>query len=282
MGYQLGIDLGTTYTAAAVSRASDHARRARDGVARRPLGAGAPRCSTSRPTDRCWSARRPSGGRRPTRTGWYASSSGRWATRSRWWSAGGRTRPTSWPRCWLPWVVQRVAEREGGPARRIALTHPASWGPHKKDLLHGALAARGLNVTSLAEPQAAALSYAAAERVERGSTIAVYDLGGGTFDSAVVRKNGTPSPCWATPRASIGSAGWTSTTWSSRTSATRSARRSTSSTPPTRPWWGRCHGCAASARRPRKHCRPTPTCGSPSCCRGCRPRYASPGPSSRR
>jgi actin-like ATPase involved in cell morphogenesis len=87
------------------------------------------------------------------------------------------------------WVVDRVAEREGGPATRIAIAHPASWGTHKKDLLGAALATQGLKVVFLAEPQAAALHYASAERIEGGSTIAVYDLGGGTFDAAVVHKD---------------------------------------------------------------------------------------------
>jgi actin-like ATPase involved in cell morphogenesis len=90
------------------------------------------------------------------------------------------------------WVVDRVTEREGGPPDQIAVTHPAAWGPYKKDLLAGALQAVGLdNLTFLAEPEAAAVSYAAQERVEAGTTVAVYDLGGGTFDAAVVRKTGT-------------------------------------------------------------------------------------------
>lgn len=88
----------------------------------------------------------------------------------------------------VQWVVDRVAQREGGPAARIAVTHPASWGAHKKDLLATALRHHGLPVTFLAEPQAAALHYAAAERMEPGSAIAVYDFGGGTFDAAVVHK----------------------------------------------------------------------------------------------
>jgi molecular chaperone DnaK len=88
------------------------------------------------------------------------------------------------------WVVDRVAQREAGPAARIAVTLPASWGPHKTERLGGALAAQGLQVSYLAEPQAAALHYASAERVEPGSTIAVYDFGGGTFDAAVVHKDG--------------------------------------------------------------------------------------------
>ncbi len=89
------------------------------------------------------------------------------------------------------WVVDRVVEREGRAPDQIAITHPAGWGPFKKDLLRTALGAQGLhNLTFLAEPEAAAVSYAAQERVEAGTTIAVYDLGGGTFDAAVVRKTG--------------------------------------------------------------------------------------------
>jgi molecular chaperone DnaK len=89
----------------------------------------------------------------------------------------------------VQWVVERVTQREGGPATHLAVTHPASWGAHKKDLLGAALRRHGLPVVFLAEPQAAALHYAAAERVEPGSTIAVYDFGGGTFDAAVVHKD---------------------------------------------------------------------------------------------
>jgi actin-like ATPase involved in cell morphogenesis len=89
----------------------------------------------------------------------------------------------------VQWVVERVTQREGGPATHLAVTHPASWGAHKKDLLGAALHRHGLPVAFLAEPQAAALHYAAAERVEPGSTIAVYDFGGGTFDAAVVHKD---------------------------------------------------------------------------------------------
>jgi len=92
------------------------------------------------------------------------------------------------------WVVDRVAEREGGPADHIAITHPAGWGPYKKDLLRTALSARGLDdLTFLTEPEAAAINYASQERIAAGATIAVYDLGGGTFDAAVVRKTGVGS-----------------------------------------------------------------------------------------
>jgi actin-like ATPase involved in cell morphogenesis len=191
MTYQLGIDLGTTYTAASVSRATEqqHADPEMVSLGDRAVqvpsvlylapdgsvlvGEAAERRASTDPDRVVREFKRQIGDEIPL-------------------VVGGRPYPAHELAATLvAWVVQRVAEREGGPARRIALTHPASWGPHKKELLHGALTARGLNVTFLAEPQAAALSYAAAERVERGSTIAVYDLGGGTFDAAVVRKNGT-------------------------------------------------------------------------------------------
>jgi actin-like ATPase involved in cell morphogenesis len=89
----------------------------------------------------------------------------------------------------IRWVVERVTEREGGPPNRVAITHPAGWGAYKKELMRTALVALGVEDTIfLPEPEAAAISYAAQERVAAGATIAVYDLGGGTFDAAVVRK----------------------------------------------------------------------------------------------
>ncbi|MDQ2883549.1 MAG: Hsp70 family protein [Actinomycetota bacterium] len=89
------------------------------------------------------------------------------------------------------WVVDRVTQREGGPAAGIVITHPASWGAYKTRIIAEALRVADLpQVTFRTEPEAAAASYALQERIESGSTIAVYDLGGGTFDAAVVRKTG--------------------------------------------------------------------------------------------
>ncbi len=89
----------------------------------------------------------------------------------------------------VDWVVGVATEREGEPPASITLTHPVGWGEHRTSLLKGALAAAGFDdVVLLSEPEAAALSYAARERVGQGSTLAVYDLGGGTFDATVVRK----------------------------------------------------------------------------------------------
>src|ERR1700753_4238918 len=92
------------------------------------------------------------------------------------------------------WLWHFVSEREGQQPEGVTLTCPASWGPYKTALFERAVQDAGLNhVTLLGEPQAAAISYASRERVEVGATLAVYDLGGGTFDAAVVRKDSPTS-----------------------------------------------------------------------------------------
>jgi len=188
MGYQLGIDVGTTYTAAAVCRSAERRwvepevvtlgtraatvpsvlfMAADGGIV---VGEAAERRALTDPDRVVREFKRRIGDPTPIVVGGRS-----WA-------------PEELSARLVRWVVDRVAEREGGPAAQIAVTHPASWGSHKKDLLTAALATQGLRVALLAEPQAAAFHYATQERVAPGSTIAVYDLGGGTFDAAVVRK----------------------------------------------------------------------------------------------
>ncbi|MEZ5230320.1 MAG: Hsp70 family protein [Acidimicrobiales bacterium] len=84
-----------------------------------------------------------------------------------------------------------VAERSGGAPEHVVATYPANWGQYRLSLFEDALrpvAAGELSV--LPEPVAAAVHYAAQERVEDGTRLAVYDLGGGTFDTAVLEKSG--------------------------------------------------------------------------------------------
>ncbi|MGQ0804296.1 MAG: Hsp70 family protein [Actinomycetota bacterium] len=86
-------------------------------------------------------------------------------------------------------VVDEVTKLEGGPPDKVAVSHPANWGPFKVDLLEQAIRLADLHdVELVTEPEAAAISYASTERVERDDVVAVYDLGGGTFDAAVLRK----------------------------------------------------------------------------------------------
>ena len=77
----------------------------------------------------------------------------------------------------------------------VRLTHPAGWGRERQDVLRGAARLAGLGeVELLSEPEAAAWFFVADRRgeepvVEPGGCVAVYDLGGGTFDTAILRRS---------------------------------------------------------------------------------------------
>lgn len=87
-------------------------------------------------------------------------------------------------------VVEQVNLREGAAPARICLTHPANWGQFKRDMMHQVVRLSGLTLPYdfTTEPEAAAAFYAHEQRVEDGAVVAVYDLGGGTFDATVLRK----------------------------------------------------------------------------------------------
>lgn len=192
--YQLGIDLGTTWTAAALCRGDDGRPEVvtlgTAGAAVASVAFVAPDGSllTGEPAQR----RAPAEPTRVVREFKRRIGDGTPLV------VGGQPVPAEVLAArFVARVVAEVAEREGGPARAVCLTHPVAWGEHKQRCLAAALAAEGLSdVEFLTEPQAAALAYASAERVEPGRTVAVYDLGGGTFDAAVVRRadDGTFAP----------------------------------------------------------------------------------------
>ncbi len=194
MRYALGVDVGTSFTAAAVWRSDDHQQNKAEVVtlgSRMPsvpsvlflgadgsvvVGEAAERRALTDPDRVIREFKRRIGDDTPLLVGGQPYAAHDLAAMM------------------VRWVVDRVTEREGAAPDRIAITHPAGWGPYKKELLSGALGAVGLDaLIFLAEPEAAAVSYAAQERVEAGTTIAVYDLGGGTFDAAVVHKTGAGS-----------------------------------------------------------------------------------------
>jgi len=86
-------------------------------------------------------------------------------------------------------VVAKVTEAEGAAPERVMLTHPANWGAFRRGLFEEVPRLAGLTETStITEPEAAAAYYAASRQLGSGDLVAVYDLGGGTFDATVVRK----------------------------------------------------------------------------------------------
>ena len=96
----------------------------------------------------------------------------------------------------LRWIATTVIEQRGEAPSSVTLTYPANWGAFKQERMAQAIriaelaevVAPGGTIATITEPEAAAISYAATERVPVGEVVAVYDLGGGTFDAAVLRK----------------------------------------------------------------------------------------------
>lgn len=183
--YQLGIDVGTTYTAAAVAREGrTEIFSLGDQAAAIPtvvflgeggdmvIGEGAARRAISDPDRVARAFKRRIGDQTPILLGGVPVSAESLIARM------------------LRWTVDRVARQEGTKPAAIGVSHPANWGPYKKDLLDQAVQIAGMDVpvATLTEPEAAALHYASSERVEVGDVVAVYDLGGGTFDACVLRK----------------------------------------------------------------------------------------------
>lgn len=88
----------------------------------------------------------------------------------------------------VTWVIDTVAEREGERAAEISVSIPATWADHRSGLVSAALARDGWRDARLvSEPEAAALHYVAEGELAPDSLLGVYDLGGGTFDAALVR-----------------------------------------------------------------------------------------------
>jgi molecular chaperone DnaK len=98
-------------------------------------------------------------------------------------------------------VVKVVVDREGGPPAHTVVTCPANWGDYKRELLDQTVQQADVGPVSVAtEPEAAAVHYASTTRVAPGEVVAVYDLGGGTFDAAVLRNTGDGFELLGDPR----------------------------------------------------------------------------------
>ncbi|HWB38183.1 MAG TPA: Hsp70 family protein, partial [Rugosimonospora sp.] len=91
-------------------------------------------------------------------------------------------------------VLDTVTEDREAPPDHVVLTHPAVWGAYRREhfatiprLAGLAQPGAGPTVVTTTEPVAAATYYCATHPLPPAGLLAVYDLGGGTFDSAVVR-----------------------------------------------------------------------------------------------
>lgn len=86
------------------------------------------------------------------------------------------------------------AQHAGQTPASITITHPESWSVHNVDTLLGAATSIGVPkdvLRTITEPRAAAMHYAAKQKIPPGSHVAVFDFGGGTLDIAVLRAEPT-------------------------------------------------------------------------------------------
>lgn len=100
----------------------------------------------------------------------------------------------------LSWVVASATERLGAPPDEVVLTYPAGWGAHKRRLVDEVIALADVGATlTCPEPVAAAIHYSTESHLEPGNRVAVYDLGGGTFDVCVVERTESGFTILGTP-----------------------------------------------------------------------------------
>ncbi|GAA2976772.1 Hsp70 family protein [Actinokineospora diospyrosa] len=85
-------------------------------------------------------------------------------------------------------VMARVTATIGAVPESVVLTCPAVWGPYRREHFDEVPRLAGLpGAVLVTEPEAAATHYAAERRLGVGELVAVYDLGGGTFDTTILR-----------------------------------------------------------------------------------------------
>jgi actin-like ATPase involved in cell morphogenesis len=187
VGYVLGIDLGTTYTAVATYR-DGRAQIVSIGTRTAAIpsvvflrqdqavltGEAADRRALSEPARVAREFKRRVGDTTPIMVGGTPYSAEQLSAEL------------------LKAVIERVTQLEGQRPDHVAVCHPANWGPYKRELLDQTVALADIGTpTFVTEPEAAAIHYASTEHVDPGEIVAVYDLGGGTFDAAVLRKTET-------------------------------------------------------------------------------------------
>ena len=88
--------------------------------------------------------------------------------------------------------IVTYAEKAVGTIAPVVITVPANFGDPAREATIDAAKAAGLVVAcTIDEPSAAALYYAYDGRLNQAGTYAVFDLGGGTFDITIAKIDGT-------------------------------------------------------------------------------------------
>jgi len=186
MGYRLGVDLGTSFTVATIGRAgtAQNGSLDRDSAivpsvafiganGEREYGTAAAERAGTEPQRVLRGFVRRIGDETPMLP-----------------EAGAATAAHRIAADFVAWVVAQASTQEGRAPEAVAVTHPAVWGPHKRELFTAALRDAGVpDPVLIADPVATATAGTVGREHAPGAVIAVYDLGGRTFDAALVRRD---------------------------------------------------------------------------------------------
>ncbi|MFI7672428.1 Hsp70 family protein [Actinophytocola sp. NPDC049390] len=97
-------------------------------------------------------------------------------------------------------VLDQVTRAMAAPPESVVLTCPAIWGPYRREQFAEVPRLAGLgDHEPLTEPEAAARHYSRERTLGDGEVVAVYDLGGGTLDTTVLRMRGGAMEILGTP-----------------------------------------------------------------------------------
>jgi actin-like ATPase involved in cell morphogenesis len=92
----------------------------------------------------------------------------------------------------LQFLIDLARETLGSPPEEAVVTVPATYDAHRQSLIEKAMRSAGVpKVHLVPEPVAALVSAVRGGQLPEEGTLLVFDLGGGTFDTSVVRIEGT-------------------------------------------------------------------------------------------
>lgn len=96
------------------------------------------------------------------------------------------------------WVIGIAERREGNPPASVAITHPSTWTAHRVAALRRGLEDAGIDEVALLTSAAAAVQHEG-QAIGEGDAVAVYDLGGSSFEATVLRKDAVGSTILGEP-----------------------------------------------------------------------------------
>ncbi|KOV83947.1 Hsp70 family protein [Nocardia sp. NRRL S-836] len=182
MSYGLGVDIGTTYTAAAVSDAS--------GTRAVPLGRDLVVSSVVFATEGgeliTGDAADGESRKQPLRAS--HSHKRRLADPTPLKICDVVRSPALLMAAQLRDAVSLATAIQGRAPGSVVLTCPAVWGPYRREHFSEVSRLAGVpDAVVVTEPEAAAMHHSVERRLGEGEIVGVYDLGGGTFDATVLQ-----------------------------------------------------------------------------------------------